>query len=748
MSQSPFMSLENSVNVEETQQVRGDCPIRIQKSSDYEGVFTFEFYPISEDSFQFIPSDPLYHFPMLNNVSLTSTELKPNVNSTNFTDTAHIDITNSLKLLHDASPFRRGDELFTKPVEEKMHNVTQNSMAGPFPVAIDLSAENKELSIELDQSSRVSLDPVDKNEISINTKEAILQLQREWAAGRQDERHLHSITPASSLQFSRQFSQSSIETSGFYARNSLFDGRSSLSSVPGISIVSGLEESSECELDIRLKASNKKGSIISRITEELGSMKEESISEDEENITTYCDEGVIPVNTPAFLCEGASKNIMHLSNPPQIFKLAPKKLSMDSMPFISMLQETMMLRTPQLPNIYSPIHRKLIMCYDEKSTRERLVEISGACTLCGFGTAPQIEFSNLLEGSVGFVPYSSQEILQCLMTSSILDLILSHKVVWLACGFEHCAAISNEGAVFTWGYGGSGALGHGNTSSLITPMMIEELIKYSCIYIECGAYHNAVLTTEGDVYVWGRGDVNQLGVPQGELSKDDMGWVALSPMKLECEEKFKGLGCGEAHTLLLDVNGCVWSSGWGEDGQLGVPKHILKRQVMSRKLNKIPNLRHIVKVSAGAVFSIALNELGQVLSWGNGDSGQLGLGNSILRSDKPRLVNALMDENVLDVICGESHVICVTNKGNCYAWGHGVAGRFHDGEKDLKDKFPPGSDLVCFVPKKLSELEITHRFLSSKVNSLSTKKFDFGNALMEKLMAIESERLLETSQEC
>ena len=36
------------------------------------------------------------------------------------------------------------------------------------------------------------------------------------------------------------------------------------------------------------------------------------------------------------------------------------------------------------------------------------------------------------------------------------------KVIHVACGFEHTVCVTEEGDVYTWGFGKNGALGHGD----------------------------------------------------------------------------------------------------------------------------------------------------------------------------------------------------------------------------------------------------------------------------------------------
>lgn len=45
----------------------------------------------------------------------------------------------------------------------------------------------------------------------------------------------------------------------------------------------------------------------------------------------------------------------------------------------------------------------------------------------------------------------------------------------MAAGGFHGAAVTHDGAVFTWGMGRQGALGHGVTSNCFTPTRVTKL---------------------------------------------------------------------------------------------------------------------------------------------------------------------------------------------------------------------------------------------------------------------------------
>ena len=64
------------------------------------------------------------------------------------------------------------------------------------------------------------------------------------------------------------------------------------------------------------------------------------------------------------------------------------------------------------------------------------------------------------------------------------------KCIDAACGSHHCAAISSEGVVFTWGAGGYGRLGHKDQRDVWTPKPLEEIRgRKAC----CGAASTAVI---------------------------------------------------------------------------------------------------------------------------------------------------------------------------------------------------------------------------------------------------------------
>ena len=112
-----------------------------------------------------------------------------------------------------------------------------------------------------------------------------------------------------------------------------------------------------------------------------------------------------------------------------------------------------------------------------------------------------------------------------ILNGPILRSFTCTPVAWLSCGFEHCAVLTVYGTVATWGYGGSGCLGHGSFASFTAPKLVTALRGRFVRYLECGGYHTGALSTEGELFMWGRSDVGQLGIPRERLYPDELGFV-------------------------------------------------------------------------------------------------------------------------------------------------------------------------------------------------------------------------------
>ena len=70
------------------------------------------------------------------------------------------------------------------------------------------------------------------------------------------------------------------------------------------------------------------------------------------------------------------------------------------------------------------------------------------------------------------------------------------------------------GAVFTWGKGSFGRLGHGDSRAVSEPKQIEgAFAAEKIVQIACGFAYTAAISEDGDLYTWGAGEVDYRIIP-------------------------------------------------------------------------------------------------------------------------------------------------------------------------------------------------------------------------------------------
>lgn len=178
-------------------------------------------------------------------------------------------------------------------------------------------------------------------------------------------------------------------------------------------------------------------------------------------------------------------------------------------------------------------------------------------------------------------------------------------------------------------------------------------------------------------YSWGRGEFGALG--HSDL-RDKVVPKVLDELR---GVRLTDIACGTGHTLVVSEAGDVWSWGWNSKGQCGLPSEtegICVPTMVGSLLG-----RGVRAVAAGAAHSLAVTHGGEVLAWGFGGSGQLGIGDHN-SSPIPRPVSGLAAETVQGVACGFGHSIALTRGGALFSWGWNRDGQLGVGDTQVRLK--------------------------------------------------------------
>eukprot|EP01084_Bolivina_argentea_P028328 52673_1 len=96
-------------------------------------------------------------------------------------------------------------------------------------------------------------------------------------------------------------------------------------------------------------------------------------------------------------------------------------------------------------------------------------------------------------------------------------------IVDIAAGNYHCLAMTKGKLIFSWGYNGNGACGHGYKSNepLTQPTQIKFFQNKEIKSIMCGSSHSAAITTANEIFLFGNNSNKECIISTYDSSKDN-----------------------------------------------------------------------------------------------------------------------------------------------------------------------------------------------------------------------------------
>jgi len=276
----------------------------------------------------------------------------------------------------------------------------------------------------------------------------------------------------------------------------------------------------------------------------------------------------------------------------------------------------------------------------------------------------------------------------------------------VSCGRSHTLLLNKLGEIFSLGNNAMGQCGRPiiEKEQYFASKYVHKItdLPTNIKQIECGQDHSLFLTEDGSVYSCGWGADGQTGL--GHFNNEHKPTRVKGD--IEGVKVIKVSSCADT-VLALDDHGNVF--GWGnseysqfnnftddDSEQYALPRHL--------ELTEVPG--KVVDVAAGGTICAVLNDKGQVYVWG---FGIIGKGPDVEIAKYPTLIpESLFGRNVYNpdsrvekIFAGLSQLAAITNKGDLYSWGRnrGLSLGFAHGRPQY---FPMMVNMNMFSVKKVS----------------------------------------------
>ncbi|HEY5938447.1 MAG TPA: hypothetical protein VIU61_27540, partial [Kofleriaceae bacterium] len=217
------------------------------------------------------------------------------------------------------------------------------------------------------------------------------------------------------------------------------------------------------------------------------------------------------------------------------------------------------------------------------------------------------------------------------------------------------------GSMWCWGYNGFGQVGNVTQTNEPAPYM---LALTNVTDLGVGTEHTCALDGTGKAWCWGRGYEGQLGIGAAGVA------TSPAPVSQTASGMFESIAAGTSHTCARALDHRLWCWGANDSGQLGVGDSML------RVLPTALGIAEWKAIGLGDSHSCGIQMDDTLWCWGNNVRGQLGNGT---RSAQfvPAKVND--DTDWLEVLAGHRHTCARKLDRSLWCWGSNDFGQLADG---------------------------------------------------------------------
>ncbi len=205
----------------------------------------------------------------------------------------------------------------------------------------------------------------------------------------------------------------------------------------------------------------------------------------------------------------------------------------------------------------------------------------------------------------------------------------------------------------------------------------------------------------GSVYTWGLDLFGRLGYLNEFVKNDDEEMpesedyvFRRKPQCLNLPEQVSRIACGKDFSACLTLTGKLYTWGnnkWANLGYISEEKHLDAITTTPQMVRALGN-ECLIQIVCGDKHMMALNKERRIFTWGDGKNGALGHGNYQSLSS-PQQIYELSYEDIIYISAGDNCSAAINSKGQIYTWGDGKHGKLGHGSlenysspKKLTDK--------------------------------------------------------------
>ena len=203
--------------------------------------------------------------------------------------------------------------------------------------------------------------------------------------------------------------------------------------------------------------------------------------------------------------------------------------------------------------------------------------------------------------------------------------------------------------------------------------------------VAAGGSHTGALR-DGQLYAWGRNNYGQIGLGLTTKATDIMGHPNTPMIVNQAPKNLISINYNQNHSLAINQEGQVYS--WGADnyGQLGRGEmgrdDCRDTQDCRLDISAIAGINDAVMVAAGYKHNLVLTKDGSVWAFGANAQGQLGTGSSMSSSTPIRVdfstANAV--GRIVQVVASANSSYALDDKGQVWGWGSDAYANLGDGK--------------------------------------------------------------------